>query len=197
MYCKNCGGQIPDQAVVCVRCGVQTDAYYEQPRQSFSDGESPDRYCRNCGNEIPARAVVCVRCGVPTTAFYAQQAPARKNTSNRDQASQGASNSFYDAIDKWAWTLAATPFTVSLVLTYVLGGMIDGMVMWIILLAINSIIFFMDKRELERNGYKPEGWVWLGLILVPIYLFVRASRINGKYGYAITWCILFVLSLLL
>ena len=26
MYCKNCGAQIADQAIICVKCGVPTDS---------------------------------------------------------------------------------------------------------------------------------------------------------------------------
>lgn len=35
MYCKNCGAQIDNQAVVCVHCGVATDNYQKpsQPQQ--------------------------------------------------------------------------------------------------------------------------------------------------------------------
>ena len=50
MYCRNCGGEMHPEAVVCVKCGV--------PAGKGSD------YCNNCGNQVHPEAVFCVRCGV-------------------------------------------------------------------------------------------------------------------------------------
>ncbi len=38
MFCKNCGSQLDDRAVICPHCGVPTDNYY-------ANGNN-----RNCGN---------------------------------------------------------------------------------------------------------------------------------------------------
>lgn len=56
MYCKSCGSQMDDAAVVCVKCGV--------PR------EVGNRFCHRCGHPSGPDAVVCVGCGVP---LYAPQ----------------------------------------------------------------------------------------------------------------------------
>lgn len=37
MYCKNCGAQIDDRAVVCPHCGVPTDNYAAKPQGVASD----------------------------------------------------------------------------------------------------------------------------------------------------------------
>ena len=50
MYCRNCGKDVAEKAVMCVACGVP-------PR----DGK---KYCQNCGAETDVNAVVCVKCGV-------------------------------------------------------------------------------------------------------------------------------------
>lgn len=55
MFCKNCGAEIPDNAVVCMKCGVLA-----------GDG---DRYCPNCGAEPDSKAVVCVKCGCALKSF--------------------------------------------------------------------------------------------------------------------------------
>lgn len=49
MYCRNCGSDMDDRAMVCVKCGVRA-----------GDGLS---YCQNCGSETTPNAVVCTRCG--------------------------------------------------------------------------------------------------------------------------------------
>jgi len=49
MYCRNCGSPLPEQATICVTCGVPA-------------GKGTN-YCQNCGEEVSPAAVVCVKCG--------------------------------------------------------------------------------------------------------------------------------------
>ncbi len=49
MYCKNCGNQMDDLAVVCTKCGV-----------AAGTGKS---FCPNCGQPTVQDAMVCVNCG--------------------------------------------------------------------------------------------------------------------------------------
>ena len=49
MYCRNCGNEMNENAVVCVKCGV-------------SKG-SGNAYCPYCGKETSAVAAVCLSCG--------------------------------------------------------------------------------------------------------------------------------------
>jgi len=49
MYCRNCGKQLNDQAVVCVGCGVRP-----------LNGSA---YCQNCGAQTQPAAEVCLSCG--------------------------------------------------------------------------------------------------------------------------------------
>lgn len=50
MFCRNCGQQIPDQAVVCVHCG--------------SSPKTGKNFCQNCGAASNPIAEVCIKCGV-------------------------------------------------------------------------------------------------------------------------------------
>jgi len=50
MFCRNCGKEVSEQAVMCVSCGVP-------PR-------SGKQFCQNCGNSTDMRAAMCVKCGV-------------------------------------------------------------------------------------------------------------------------------------
>ena len=50
MYCRNCGNEMHNDAVVCVKCGVPTG--------------KGNNYCPNCGVQTNPEAVVCVNCGV-------------------------------------------------------------------------------------------------------------------------------------
>lgn len=49
MYCRNCGKEISEKAMVCVSCGVL-----------LGKGSS---YCQSCGQETHAMADYCVKCG--------------------------------------------------------------------------------------------------------------------------------------
>lgn len=49
MYCRNCGNQMDDAAVVCVSCGVPA-------------GQGAN-YCKNCGQQTMPGATVCTNCG--------------------------------------------------------------------------------------------------------------------------------------
>lgn len=59
MFCRNCGNEIDDKAVVCVKCGVRPN-----------DGTT---HCQACGKDTQPGAVVCVHCGAQLAASSAQR----------------------------------------------------------------------------------------------------------------------------
>ena len=50
MHCTNCGNEVDEKAVACIKCGVP-------PR-------SQKKFCYNCGIDVNASQVMCVKCGV-------------------------------------------------------------------------------------------------------------------------------------
>lgn len=50
MYCRNCGQEVAEQAVMCISCGC-----------SPLTGK---KYCQNCAAETDPSAEVCINCGV-------------------------------------------------------------------------------------------------------------------------------------
>ncbi len=50
MYCRNCGKEVSEQAVMCVACGVPP--------------KSGRKFCQNCGVETNPNAEICTKCGV-------------------------------------------------------------------------------------------------------------------------------------
>jgi TM2 domain-containing membrane protein YozV len=50
MYCRNCGSNIDQNAMVCVKCGVQRNT-----------GMS---FCYNCGRKVEMQSSSCQSCGV-------------------------------------------------------------------------------------------------------------------------------------
>ncbi|WP_281692353.1 TM2 domain-containing protein [Agathobaculum desmolans] len=49
MFCRNCGTEMNENAVVCVKCGC--------------DKEKGTSFCPHCGKETNANADVCLSCG--------------------------------------------------------------------------------------------------------------------------------------
>lgn len=95
--------------------------------------------------------------------------------------------------DKWVWALATAPIIASIVLS-ILG--IGGSISTIVLIILNCVFISLDEKELKRTGHDPEKWLWMGLVLVPIYLFVRESKTNRNWAPGIVWCVILLLGLI-
>ena len=50
MFCRNCGKEVPEQAVMCVSCGCPP--------------KSGKKFCQHCRAETDPAAEICVKCGV-------------------------------------------------------------------------------------------------------------------------------------
>ncbi len=94
--------------------------------------------------------------------------------------------------DKYAWALATVPFLCDLFLTQL---NIIGLINMLIIIGINCAFLILDIKEIKKVGGNPGNWIWLGFVIIPVYLFVRASKVNRKYGYAITNIILLFLNI--
>ena len=63
MFCKNCGSQMDENAVVCVKCGAAKG--------------SGNAFCPNCGQPTNAGAAVCLNCGSALTATVSGEAKSK------------------------------------------------------------------------------------------------------------------------
>lgn len=50
MYCRNCGNEVNDKAVACIKCGFNP--------------HSEKNFCPSCGVETNPNQVICTKCGV-------------------------------------------------------------------------------------------------------------------------------------
>ncbi len=50
MYCRNCGNEVSEKAIMCVACGTPPN--------------SGNKYCSNCKADTSPSTVVCMKCGV-------------------------------------------------------------------------------------------------------------------------------------
>lgn len=88
-----------------------------------------------------------------------------------------------------AWLLATIPLGVSMMASSV-GGQTGYYVGIALAFVLNIVFLFIDDTILRKHGVDTKRWSWCGLILIPVYLFIRSAKTGRKFGYSITWCIM-------
>ena len=96
--------------------------------------------------------------------------------------------------DKFIWALATVPLAVSWFGPALFG--LRGTILTIIVIVLNIVFMTCDATELKKAGLDANSWLWLGFVLVPVYLFVRESKTNRNWAPGIVWCVLFFIDLL-
>ena len=154
MYCRNCGKEIQDNAMVCINCGVKAG--------------TGNNFCKNCGAETAPSAIVCVKCGCAlkssaTTNSADSFIGAIKTCFNKYATFEGrAGRSEY-----WFWYLFTLIVGLAIGWIPVLG--------WIVSLAtiIPSLAVFVRRmHDIGRSGFwffigliPIIGWIWIILLL--------------------------------
>ena len=153
-------------------------------------------FCGKCGSRIADGNVFCTNCGVPitvlTTASSAQPvvpAPSIPPTTTqiKDPETQPALTTV-PISDKWPWLLATIPMSVSLILSMVVPS--NTTIIAIVVVILNIIFVSLDDNYLKKKEIQTKSWMWMGILLVPVYLFVRAGKTNKHFGPGIVWCVL-------
>jgi hypothetical protein len=166
MFCEKCGSPVGDKAQFCSNCGYKVNLRGDSMQSSVT----PDDFSQMPNNENM-----------------------KSQSHENDQIYQGT----ISLSDKWAWTLACVPIMSSLLYSFLQSTMgIESGFSFVIAIVMNIIFSIFDDRELKKASVKSENWIWAGFLLVPVYLFLRASKTQRQYGYAITWCVLFVLEII-
>lgn len=87
-----------------------------------------------------------------------------------------------------AWLLATIPLGVSM-LASSMGGQTGYYIGIAIAFVLNIVFLFIDDSVLRKHGVDTKKWSWSGLILIPVYLFIRSAKVGKKFGYSIMWCV--------
>jgi hypothetical protein len=162
-------------------------------------------FCEKCGNSVDDNVQFCSNCGYKLKReFHASKPPDDFsqvfNDDNVKNQSHENGQIYPEAIglsDKWAWTLACVPIMSSLLYFFLQSiTEIGSGFSFIIAIVMNIIFWQLDNRELKKASIDSDKWIWTGFILVPVYLFLRASKTKRAYGYAITWCVIFVFDII-
>ncbi|MBQ3536924.1 MAG: zinc-ribbon domain-containing protein [Alistipes sp.] len=204
MFCRNCGAEALDRAVVCTKCGVL-----------MNDGNN---YCPNCGFQHDPKAVICIKCGYELKSFIPNHHRDKSHTTQTNYSSIKNMNihTLPEAIkscwskyaifsgracraEYWFWTLFVSLIGCFFVLVYLIamGEFItyrydEGFVVAVTIISsfVNLILFLpslsVAVRRLHDIGLS--GWYYLiclvpvlGGLLLLIWL-TNDSVENNQYG---------------
>lgn len=131
MYCRNCGKEMDNKAVVCVECGCAAG--------------SGNKYCNNCGKEVLPEAAACTHCGV-----------ALHDLSNGEQKSKlvaGLLGIFLGGLGIHNFYLGYTKKAVAQLLICLLGScIVVGPVLAEIWGLIEGIMILCGKQTVDAKG---------------------------------------------
>lgn len=195
MFCINCGKEIEAEISFCPHCG------YEQ----HSENNSGEEWYCIIGNVRRGPCKVDeIILEVKNGNITRESLVWKKGTDNWIPAGQSPLSYIFkstvptmpsNAVDnRFVWALATVPILVSWFAEELFGVPVLASIVAIVL---NIVFISLDVKTLEKSEIHAESWLWLGIVLVPLYLFMRASKTNKQYGYAITWCLMFLVDLLI
>ena len=67
----------------------------------------------------------------------------------------------------------------------------------IVPLAIDFLFIWLDQKELLYAEMLTESWMYMAILLVPLYLLIKEIKTNHHYSPIIIWCFLFALGFIL
>ncbi|MCR4600897.1 MAG: GYF domain-containing protein [Clostridia bacterium] len=209
MFCPNCGNESNDGALFCPSCGYRfrTENPQEEYKETdFNSASNESWYYLEDGERtgpVSEKQVAdLIKNGIINRDTMVWKQGLNGWTRIENTIFSNLTQQFVPATpmsalsDKWLWSLATVPLSVDLVLTAV-NPMIDDKFLTAIVLFLNLIFVCLDERHLRHNGIKTRAWMWTGFLLVPVYLFVRASKTNKNIVPGIFWCVLYILDVLL
>ena len=199
-YCKNCGAELNDNAVVCTKCGVLVGV--------------GNKFCPNCGAEPDPLAVICVKCGYELKPLKSNGAIIYRYANFKTSDTVNHDSDFVWAIktcfakystfsgrarrkEFWYWYLfifltTVAAFLLSCLLALIFAGSnMGGAEIFIILNGIWSLIIFffffaVTVRRLHDAGHS--GWYYLISIIPLIGVLLlfdalcRDSVEDNQYG---------------
>lgn len=104
----------------------------------------------------------------------------------------------------YVWTLALLPLVIGVIEALVSASNQDAAVRSLALgfpyhpsgglpiqvpLAVNALLGWLDDRRLQQAGYGSRITRVTAVLLAPVYLFLRAKRLNQRPYYAVAWII--------
>jgi hypothetical protein len=123
-------------------------------------------FCQKCGSENQIDAQFCMKCGTNLVVR---------------QSSSSTTNVYY-------WALSLMPLSIG-VAGIALGTALESSAAYLISAVIsvfaNIALVIADSNELKKSGL--EISVWMGFLLIPVYLYRRAKLLGSPQIGLIVW----------
>lgn len=207
MFCSYCGKEVDSDSLFCQACGrpIKKDISREQEEPKTNADETTVLWYYLSGNErkgpITEQQITdLVKSGVVDRNTMVWREGFSEWLKTEDTALKYIVQSILPATpmsalsDKWLWALATVPTLAGFILLLFIPSSASFLVT-IAQIVLNIVFLSLDTKALRENGYYPETWLYLGILLVPVYLFVRASKTTKNMAPGIVNCILIVLSI--
>lgn len=190
MFCKNCGAELNEKQVICLKCGV-----------NVGDGES---FCENCGKPVNAKASVCLSCGVAINNGGVIKLSTAKSVNcngNLFQCYFNAIKNYFNFNGRTSrreyWLFILCNVIITLVLNIVFVGMVSFntfsylgsigrlvLIYYLFLIIPNLSITTRRLHDINKSGW----WQLLtltcfGIIPVLIWLCSVGDEGQNNYGY--------------
>ena len=194
MYCKNCGCEVNGAIKFCPQCGQALIANAEDDGEKWYYVSSSNNKLGPFSKDDMMGFVQAERISRETLVWkqgMLEWIPAIQTDllqTIKDVAPP------LPISDKYVWSLATVPILVSWFIE-ALG--LPSVAVTSVVIALNITFMILDSSKLSKSGINTSSWMWTGIVMVPVYLFLRASKTNKKYGYAIAWCLVFLLDLII
>jgi hypothetical protein len=99
----------------------------------------------------------------------------------------------------WVWLLVAAPIITSVAEVMFqrnVGSSGGASFPWLLALGLNSTFSALDEKAVKAGGYRPTS-MWLGVLLVPVYAFMRGARTGRGQLYGWLWILSFLISIII
>jgi hypothetical protein len=67
---------------------------------------------------------------------------------------------------------------------------------WFVIWPIYAGICLWDDRILRKSGYSTRAMAWFAVLLVPVYLFMRAKKLKQRPYYGFVWIVCLIIAVL-
>ncbi|MDR1958510.1 MAG: TM2 domain-containing protein [Planctomycetaceae bacterium] len=148
-FCTNCGSEVHEKAVVCVKCGVPPQV--------------ENQFCYNCGTGLNPNQVVCVKCGLSLVKD-------KRKSPGMTSAESGQKNKITAALlswllgfigihkfyhGSWGWGILYIAFVV---VTFGFGAIVTGIIAFVE--AICYLVMEDDAYHEKYNETPPHPFKW-------------------------------------
>ena len=188
MFCGACGNNNLVGSRFCKKCGIQLiDPANEKQSSNQQNQFVSWYYIRNnekCGPYSLATMILEIDSGsINRSSFVWRNGMERWYAITETELLPYLKKEITEFDNKFVWLAATVPFFLTLFFF-----IIDAPDIFFSIAGISGYIFAnFDVRYLRKLGmsnFANKILVWIAL---PVYLFYRASKTDGKYSYGITW----------